>query len=251
MIELAVHSWKLKLPLTLLLMAMIVFVTVAPAKSQGLQPTLDLTVLSPCVCSTSAVYTFHVENPTDSDIVAIAVTIPAGYTINPTYLTSTAGIVVATGVSGSISPPSTISALAIKTTAISGTFEMFVDGSPEGTGMITVLPTQTTPGLWVGIFPAIPANVWGEVTFVQGFLTNPCTVGAYSWSPNIAYYPNRATVTLNPRTGYSNVVTINVCSPVGGVVTPTSKLEILAPYVVLAGLAVAVSAVVVVKRRKD
>ncbi|MCJ7761483.1 hypothetical protein MUP59_10155, partial [Candidatus Bathyarchaeota archaeon] len=40
-------------------------------------------------------------------------------------------------------------------------------------------------------------------------------------------------------------------APVGGVVIPTSKLEILAPFAALAGLIVAVSAVVVVKRRRD
>jgi Tol biopolymer transport system component len=38
--------------------------------------------------------------------------------------------------------------------------------------------------------------------------------------------------------------------PVGGVVIPTNKLEILTPYLALAGLAAAVSAVVVVKRRR-
>ncbi|GEM_PF-2163143 len=39
--------------------------------------------------------------------------------------------------------------------------------------------------------------------------------------------------------------------PVGGVVVPTSKLEIAAPFAALAGLIIAVSAVVVVKRRRD
>jgi hypothetical protein len=39
--------------------------------------------------------------------------------------------------------------------------------------------------------------------------------------------------------------------PVGGVVMSTSKLEIVAPFAALAGLIVAVSAVVVVKRRRD
>jgi len=38
-------------------------------------------------------------------------------------------------------------------------------------------------------------------------------------------------------------------APVGGIVTPVNKLEILTPYLALAGLIVAVSAVVVVKRR--
>jgi hypothetical protein len=40
-------------------------------------------------------------------------------------------------------------------------------------------------------------------------------------------------------------------APVGGVASPINKLEVLAPYVALAGLITAVSAVYVVKRRKD
>jgi len=40
-------------------------------------------------------------------------------------------------------------------------------------------------------------------------------------------------------------------NPVGGVVMPTSKLEIVAPFAALTGLVVAVSAVVAVKKRRD
>ena len=39
--------------------------------------------------------------------------------------------------------------------------------------------------------------------------------------------------------------------PVGGIVIPTNKLEIVAPFAALAGLIVAVSAVVAVKKRRD
>jgi dipeptidyl aminopeptidase/acylaminoacyl peptidase len=39
--------------------------------------------------------------------------------------------------------------------------------------------------------------------------------------------------------------------PVGGVTLPTNKLEILTPYLALAGLVAAVSAVVVVRKRRD
>jgi hypothetical protein len=39
--------------------------------------------------------------------------------------------------------------------------------------------------------------------------------------------------------------------PVGGVLLPVNKLEILTPYLALAGLIAAVSAVVVVKKRRD
>ena len=40
-------------------------------------------------------------------------------------------------------------------------------------------------------------------------------------------------------------------NPVGGVVLPTNTLAILAPFAALAGLVVAVSALVVVKKRRD
>jgi hypothetical protein len=39
--------------------------------------------------------------------------------------------------------------------------------------------------------------------------------------------------------------------PVGGVVMPTDKLKILTPYLTLAGLVMSVSAVLVVRRRRD
>jgi len=54
----------------------------------------------------------------------------------------------------------------------------------------------------------------------------------------------------NPST-YANYVIALRASPVGGVVMPTSKLEILTPYLALAGLVAIVSAVVAVKKRRD
>jgi hypothetical protein len=39
--------------------------------------------------------------------------------------------------------------------------------------------------------------------------------------------------------------------PVGGVVLPINTLAILTPYIALAGLVIAVSAVVAVKKRRD
>ncbi len=41
------------------------------------------------------------------------------------------------------------------------------------------------------------------------------------------------------------------CAPVGGTVIPVHKLEILAPYIALAGLIAVVSVVYVIKKRKD
>ncbi len=41
------------------------------------------------------------------------------------------------------------------------------------------------------------------------------------------------------------------CTPVGGVASPVNKLELIAPYLALAGLIVAVSTIFVIKRRRD
>ena len=46
-------------------------------------------------------------------------------------------------------------------------------------------------------------------------------------------------------------VTVNQVAPVGGVVTSVNKLEVLTPYIALAGLIVAVSTLFIIKRRKD
>jgi len=55
---------------------------------------------------------------------------------------------------------------------------------------------------------------------------------------------------ISPRGNYMIRAVIECNAPVGGVVVPTNKLEILTPYLALAGLVAAVSAVVVVKKRR-
>lgn len=47
------------------------------------------------------------------------------------------------------------------------------------------------------------------------------------------------------------VLTFTYCSTVGGVTMPTNKLEILAPYIALAGLIAITSTVYIIKKRKD
>ena len=56
----------------------------------------------------------------------------------------------------------------------------------------------------------------------------------------MAVVPEQATPTPSPK-----------LRPVSGVVMPTSKLELLAPFLAMAGLIVTVSAVVAVKKRRD
>jgi hypothetical protein len=63
--------------------------------------------------------------------------------------------------------------------------------------------------------------------------------------------PNIQSTTMNVEGDGTVTAVYIVSAPVGGVATPTNKLEILAPYLALAGLIAAVSAVYVIKRRKD
>jgi len=101
----------------------------------------------------------------------------------------------------------------------------------------------------------MPTGNWSELSFVAGFFINPCTPGTYLWGPNTATYVSGLVVPVylvgQPRQLTDQVtVTLTDCA-VGGVVVPTNTLAILSPYLALAGLVIAVSAVVVVKRRRD
>ena len=59
------------------------------------------------------------------------------------------------------------------------------------------------------------------------------------------------TLSTHFTVGGNGCPNLPVCRPVGGVVMPTNTLAITAPYLALAGLIAAVSAVVAVKRRRD
>jgi len=84
-----------------------------------------------------------------------------------------------------------------------------------------------------------------------------------SSTPNIAVYAWLGSVPGTdraPNTGSYPITSLSAAAPndfydpegtVGGVVMPTNTLAVLAPYIALAGLVVAVSAVVAVKRRRD
>jgi len=112
--------------------------------------------------------------------------------------------------------------------------------------------TETVINYW--IFGAGGA----DTTFSMGGTSLPSVdtpVAWYAWlgpppgtdrAPNNGYYQ----ITALSETA-TNLFYDPEPAPVGGVVLPTNTLAILTPYLALAGLIVAVSAVVVVKRRRD
>jgi len=109
---------------------------------------------------------------------------------------------------------------------------------PPGTKVI--LTVRFTQGSKVSIEyspDVIAGGDWGETGFTEYF-TVPEGV-------------NLITIRIMEDGVPVRLLTFTQCSTVGGVVMPTSKLEIVAPLAVLAGVIAAVSAVVVVKRRRD
>ncbi|OGD52940.1 hypothetical protein A3K80_03195 [Candidatus Bathyarchaeota archaeon RBG_13_38_9] len=126
--------------------------------------------------------------------------------------------------------------------------------SPDGTKIVFV----RSAGIWV--MNADGSNQQ-QLTFPTGGLVD----GDPNWSPDgtkIVFARRPSSIWIMDADGSNqhdltpdmlgavkpDYQTISP-GPVGGVVMPVSKLEVLAPYLALAGLAIAVSAVVVVKRR--
>jgi hypothetical protein len=112
--------------------------------------------------------------------------------------------------------------------------------------------TETVINYW--IFGAGGA----DTTFNMGGTSLPSVdtpVAWYAWlgpvpqtdrAPNNGYYQITSLSAAAPNLFYDPEA-----APVGGVVLPINTLAILAPFAALAGLVIAVSAVVVVKRRRD
>ena len=48
----------------------------------------------------------------------------------------------------------------------------------------------------------------GDITPVEGFFVNPSTPGTYAWAPSIASPKSGPSVTMVPRSGFSQTVTI-------------------------------------------
>jgi hypothetical protein len=122
---------------------------------------------------------------------------------------------------------------------------------------------QTMLPLYTNVHLAAFDRNWNLVddVAVTSFIPSDNKVGGRPWvilHENLLYVSYDVD-TLNPSThqeelkwqAYVTIYQPPALPPVGGVVMPTNKLEILAPFVTLAGLVIAVSVVVAVKKRRD
>jgi hypothetical protein len=256
-------SFKRSILLAVLSLTITLFsVLILPYSSAfTVNPTMDLTTSSNLVGAADAVYSFHSENPNSifpqESVVAFTVLIPAGYSVNPAYMTTTPDIVVMTGVYGVIGQA--ISGyLRLNTTVVSGLFVINAKRIspptvppyvPIGTAQI-VPPTMDAPGSWIVTLGAPNTGEYIDLSFVAGFFINPSVPGVYVWAPSIATAGDASTASMDPRIGFTNEVRI-MGPPVGGLTLTVDKFELLIPYLGLVGLIAAVSTVYVIKRRKD
>ncbi|WP_455279173.1 hypothetical protein [[Eubacterium] cellulosolvens] len=224
-------------------------------------PTMDVTTSSNIVGATDAIYSFHAENPNtiypQESVVAFTVLIPAGYSVNPAYMTTTPDIVVMTGVYGFIGQP--ISGyLRLNTTVVSGLFVINAKRIspptvppyvPIGTAQI-VPPTMDAPGSWIVTLGAPNTGEYIDLSFVAGFFINPSTPGIYVWAPSTAQAGDASIASMDPRQGFTNEIRI-IGPPVGGLTMTVDKLELLIPYLGLAGLIAAISTVIIIRNRRD
>ena len=100
----------------------------------------------------------------------------------------------------------------------------------------------------------------GDATFNMGGTALPSVDTPVAWYAWLGPPPGTDRI---PNSGFYKITATSKTAPdvfsdpdppfalVGGVVLPTSKLDVVAPFAALAGLIVAVSTVVVVKRRRD
>ena len=182
-------------------------------------PTFDLTTSSNITGATNAVYEFHgADNDTSVAISNLSVVIPAGYVVNPAYLTTTPGILVMNISGGIIGKPPSGKTGNATTTTTSGTFNVYGEGKLVGNSTL-VAPTSTSNGSLTFVFPQRVANFtegrYVDLITVPGLLINPTSPGVYNWTATATPggFPPNDPVKMIARPGYSQSITIVTAVP--------------------------------------
>jgi hypothetical protein len=238
-----------KFPFLALMLAMVILVPQFGAASTA-SPTFDLVASSNVAGASDATYTLHVENPVESPgMVGFTITIPAGYSIGQKFITNTAGI-VAMSAKGSCPQGSGTASIATTTTTL--TYSLSVPGVAGGSVKVNE-PTATSPGaiqITLTGFAVGNSGCSFDLTSVSGFFLNPPTPGTYAWAPSSANPTSGSPVTMAPRQGFSQNVTI------GGSATITTSSTTEVPEFpsffflpIVIGLAVTLSVVIIRKKQ--
>lgn len=208
-----------------MVIAMLVLVLLVPRAYASFTtlPTFDLTTSSNLVGATDAIYSLFLSNPDVSeDAINVSIVIPEGYSIDQQFITSKAGV-QAGSVSGACgSGPGTGDVMTTTTpgqfsiSVVSGEYDFII-------GKITVIqPTMASRGQiavsFSGRYALVNHGCHASIEMGKGFFINPSAPGTYAWTPSSVNPTSGSPVTMAPRPGFSQSVTI-----VGSVTTTTTS----------------------------
>ncbi len=203
---------------------MVVFALLVPQASADFTKTPIFDVRTDCLdpryCGDAdagvvdAIYVLYLENPDQSeDVVSVSITIPAGYSIGPRFITDKAGILAMSGVSKS--PQLWTTQLSVVTTTTPLHFLISATGATLGE--ITIIEPDNgknpaTPGRmemrFSGVIALMNHGCSADIKTESGFFINPESPGTYSWAPSIANPTSGKSVNMVPRSGGSQTVEI-------------------------------------------
>jgi hypothetical protein len=194
-----------------IVVVMLVLVVLVPQANAGFtnSPTFDLKTSSSLAGATDAVYVLHFENLDQTeDAVGLSITLPAGYSVDQKFITDKIGI---TAMSAYGNCPDGTGQAKIVTTTTPGRFSMSAMGMSQGEVTVRV-PTPSTEGVlemtFAGTYTIMNRGCKGEITPVKGFFINPSTAGTYAWAPSVVKPRSGPAVTMEARSGFSQIVTI-------------------------------------------
>jgi len=209
-----------------LVVVMLVFVVLMSQASAGFTktPTFDLTTSSNLAGATDAVYTLRAENRDESeDASALAIAIPAGYSIGQSFITNKPGV-KAMSVYGKC--PEGSGEAGVTTTTTPGLFSASWRGIAE-VRIAIVAPGATAQGKMEVTFSEgyslVNRDCYGEFTTAKGFLINPSTPGTYMWAPSTAHPTSGPGIEMVPRPGFTQTVEIVGPSVTTQAVTSTTE----------------------------
>jgi len=190
--------------------ALVFFILVPQANASFTKiPMFDLITTSNLPGATDAVYTLHLENPDRSeDALTVSITVPAGYSVNQKFITDKSGIKAGSAYGNC---PEGSGRANILTTTTRGHFTISFSGMAT-VDIVVGEPTPATSGTmefrFVGTYAILNHGCYGEISTAEGFFVNPSTPGTYAWAPSTATPKSGPTVVMEPRSGFSQIITI-------------------------------------------
>jgi len=240
-------------------------------------PTADITPTVSLAKADDVTYIFHLEDHDPTEVPKnISIIIPAGYTLNPKYITDMPGLDV-----GEIKffidledPWADVSlALYVRTTDTPRVFGAYLEEPFSYDALVHIEPGQLGNGT---IVPPTP-NAHGKLTctfnqtiidllkmpkkygvfiyqavdffLLPGVLINPSRPGHYTWRGFVVGAERDSPPQeVNPRPGYT--LTVEIVAPVGGIIISSKEASCFIPFIILELVTLSIIAIGAILDRK-